>query len=366
MITPITLLRQFTLVTGRARWSGLSGLASLAALVMLAAGCGTVTTPPAGGGSGHGQTPASPASAASGSAGSGSAAPGTVSGSPVPTTTGGPFIPGQPACAGWPANAPHGSLPASFVPVAVIRCVNSYQTIPGKGQWEVATLERADENLAPLITALRHPSGGKRPGMMCPEIAMVPPQFVLVGGGGKMLVPQLPLSGCGLVQPQVLAALSALSWQPVSVRLVSQIQTPQEMASGCTPQYRDPFTASEALRPSSGRGALGPQPASLRICVYTSGGAASGAQFLRAATVTGPKELELLAGLVGAGRSGLCTLPHGKFAVLGGPNGPMMYVELGGCDRVVRYESGAGGLMGLSVGQATPAAVATIESLTHS
>ena len=366
MITPITLLRRFTLATGRACWRGSFGLAGLAALVMLAAGCGTVTTPPAGGGTGHGQTPAGSASAGSASAGSASAAPGTVSGSPVPTTTGGPFIPGQPACAGWPANAPHGSLPASFVPVAVIRCVNSYQTIPGKGQWEVATLERASQDLAPLTAALRHPSGGKRPGMLCPEIAMVPPQFVLIGGDGKTLVPRLPLGGCGLVQPQVLEALNALSWQRVSVRLVSQVQTPQEVASGCTPQYRDPFTASESLRPSSGRGAFGPLPASLRICVYTSGGTTSAVQFVRSATVTGARESELIAGLSGAGRSSLCTLPHGKFAVLGGANGPVIYVELGGCDRVVRYESGAGGLMGLSAGQATPGAVATIEALTHS
>ena len=37
------------------------------------------------------------------------------------------------------------TLPPSFVPVAVIRCVTNYQIIPGKGQWEVATLERADK-----------------------------------------------------------------------------------------------------------------------------------------------------------------------------------------------------------------------------
>ncbi len=201
--------------------------------------------------------------------------------------------------------------------------------------------------------------------MLCPEIAMVPPQFVLVGGGGKMLVPQLPLSGCGLVQPQVLAALNALSWQRVSVRLVSQIQTQQEVASGCTPQYRDPFLAYGSLRPSPGGAVLGTQPARLRICVYASGGATGTAQFVRAATVTGATASQLLAGLSGAGRPTLCSLPHAKFAVIGGAGAPLIYVELGGCDRVLRFESGTGGLMGLSTGQATPAAVATIESLTH-
>ena len=45
----------------------------------------------------------------------------------------------------------------------------------------------------------------------------------------------------------------------------------------------------------------------------------------------------------------------------------VIYVELGGCDRVFRYESGAGGLMGLAAGQATPGSGGwSIEKLTHS
>ena len=364
MITPSTLLRLFTPGTPGTRWRDgrrIAWLAAapLAALVTLAAGCGTVRTPP-GGGSGHGQTATgSPASSPT------AVSPTSAGGSPVPTTTGGPVTPGQPACAGWPSNAARGALPASFVPVAVIRCVTSDQMIPGNGQWEVATLERADKNLAPLIAALRRPAPERNPGALCPYIAMVPPQFVMVGGDGRMIIPRLPLSGCGQVQPQVLAALSGLAWRPLSVRLVSQIQTQQEVASGCTPQYRDPFLSYGSLRPSPGGTGLGTRPASLRICVYTSGGTTGTTQFVRAATVTGSAESNLLAGLSGAGRTSLCSLPHDKFAVLGGAGAPAIYVELGGCDRVFRYESGAGGLMGLSTGQATPGAVAAFESLTR-
>ena len=215
MITSSTLLRLFTPGT---RWRGgrriaLLAAVPLAALVTLAAGCGTVSTAPPGGGSGHGQT----------ATGSPASSPAAVSGSPVPTTTGGPVTPGQPACAGWPSNAARGALPASFVPVAVIRCVTSDQMISGKGQWEVATLERADKNLAPLTAVLRHPAQQRKPGTLCPYIEMIPPQFVMVAGDGRMIIPRLPLGGCGMVQPQVLAALSALSWRPVTVRLVSQI-----------------------------------------------------------------------------------------------------------------------------------------------
>jgi hypothetical protein len=348
MTTPITLFTRRT----RASRAALLASVPLAAVAMLVAGCGAATTSASGRGSGNHPTATS--------------SPTAVSSSPVPTTTGGPVTPGEPACAGWPANVARGPLPALFVPVAAIRCVSSYQMIPGKGQWLTATLERADKNLAPLAAALRRPSERTTPDVICPDIVMLPPQFVLISSDGKMIMPRLPLGGCGLVQPQVLAALSALPWQKVSVRLVSQVQTQQEVASGCTPGYRDPFVTYGSLRPSPGGAVFVPRPSSLRICVYSSGGTTSAAQFVRAATVTGSTESELLAGLSGAGRTSLCTLPQSTFAVIEGPGTPLIYVELGGCHRVLRYESGTGGLMGLSIGQATPGAVATIKSLTGS
>lgn len=349
MFAPIALLTR-----RRAGRAALRAAVPLVAAATLVAGCGTVSTPRSGG-----SATTSPSAAASGTPGP------TAAPTPVPTTTGGPVTPGQPACTGWPANVTRGPLPASFVPVAAIRCVTGYQTIPGKGRWLTATLERADKNLAPLAAALRRPSGRTVPGVICPDIVMLPPQFVLFSGGGEMIMPRLPLTGCGLVAQQVLAALSALPWRPVSVRLVSQVQTPQEVATGCAPQFRDPFALYGSLRPSPGGPVFGTAPAALRICVYNSGGATSMPQFVRAATVTGATETALLAGLSGAGRATLCTLPRLMFAVVWGQGSPTIYVELGGCYRVLRYESEGGGLMGLSVGQATPGAVETIESLLH-
>lgn len=346
MITPITLLTR------------LLAAVPLVAAVTLAAGCATATTPSSGGG-----TAASSAPAASGAP----APPSRPSHapSPVPTTTGGPVVPGQPACAGWPQKVARGPLPASFVPVAAIRCVTGYQTIPGKGEWLTATLERADKNLGPLATALRRPSGRATPTMICPNIAMVPPQLVLINGAGKMIMPRLPLNGCGLVQQQVLAAISALRWRAVSVRLVSQVRTQPQVASGCAPEYRDPFLVYGSLRPSPGGTVFGTPPATLRICVYGSAGAASAPRFLRATTVTGAVESHLIKGLSGAGRAAACSLTSAEFAVVSGPGIPAVDVELGGCLRVLRYETKAGGLTEMSMGQATPGAVATIESVTH-
>jgi len=191
-------------------------VAAVAALAAMAAGCATASTstPAAtGGASGTGAASASPPASASASA------------TPVPTTTTGPpIVAGQPECAGWPVNATRSkTLPASFVPVAVIRCVTSFQIIPGKGQWETATLERADQGLAPLLTALQRPNETRPPGTFCPDLVELPPQFVLVGKDGQAIWPVLPRTGCGLVQGEVLGALAALPWQKVSVRLVVKV-----------------------------------------------------------------------------------------------------------------------------------------------
>ena len=141
----------------------------------------------------------------------------------MPTVSGGQVVPGQPACVGWPTGATSVSLPVSFVPVSVERCVNGVQTIPGKGLWTTATLQRSDSGLAGLINALRQPSVAHQPGTVCPALAVIPPQVVLIGANGQKLIPRLPATGCGLIQSQVLAALDALRWQPVSVRLIAKI-----------------------------------------------------------------------------------------------------------------------------------------------
>jgi len=180
----------------------------------LAAGCrsahsgGAVGAPTA-----HATAPAASSSSASASAAA----------TPVPTVSGGRVVAGEPACAGWPTGATSVSLPVSFVPVSVERCVNGVEAIPGKGLWTTATLQRSDSSLAALVSALRQPTVAHRPGTVCPALAVIPPQVVLIGANGQKLIPRLPATGCGLIQSQVLAALDTIRWQPVSIRLIAQV-----------------------------------------------------------------------------------------------------------------------------------------------
>jgi hypothetical protein len=214
----------------RARAVTVALLAAGALAAGALAGCGTVQ---AGSPSGAAAPTASSTASAASSASSGSAASGgpaaptapaaSASAAPVQTVSGGPVTPGEPACAGWPSGPQTGAVPASFVPVAVERCVNGAQTIPGKGLWLTATLQRADSGLAALVSALHQPPGTRRPGIACPQIAVIAQAIVLISATGQELIPRLPVSGCGLVQSKVLAALKTLPWRVVSVRLISPI-----------------------------------------------------------------------------------------------------------------------------------------------
>ena len=191
-------------------------------IAALAAGCGTASTSgaPAAGATG---SPAGTGSGATGSGGSASGTGASASAAPVPTTTvpGNP-APGSAACANWPASAPYESMPLAFIPVTALRCVTGDKDIPGQGMAFTATLERSDGDLQALATALRQRPGHVAQGTMCPMIAIVPPQVVLIAKDGSMIRPKFPTGGCDMIASQALRALNALSWHAVSVRVFPQ------------------------------------------------------------------------------------------------------------------------------------------------
>ena len=203
--------------------------AVLMSIAALAAGCGTASTsgtpsaPSAGaGGTGNSGGTGSAATGSGGSASSGAAASGGATPVPTTTATGSP-APGSAACANWPAGAPYGSMPATFIPVAALRCVTGDKEIPGKGLYLTATLERSDGDLRALAAALRQRPGHVASGTMCPMIAMVPPQVVLIAKDGSMVRPKFPVNGCGTIGSSALRALNALPWHAVSVRVFSPV-----------------------------------------------------------------------------------------------------------------------------------------------
>jgi hypothetical protein len=87
-------------------------------------------------------------------------------------------------------------------------------------------MEKADQNLGPLAEALRATSGSPRPGKMCPQFVIIPPQIVLAAADGTMIRPRLPVTDCGQLQHGVISALDALRWRTVSLHLIEKAPTP--------------------------------------------------------------------------------------------------------------------------------------------
>jgi hypothetical protein len=220
MSTPIPPISAGLRRVWQARWLTLTLLAAGA----LAAGCGTASVHQGGPNEPAAGAASSASSSASGSAAAaGSATPTAPGATPVPTVTGGPVSAGGTECSGWPADAAHGKLTSSFTPVSVERCVTSYQEIAGKGEWQTATLERSTDRLATLSQVLMAPSATRPPDVMCPEFVVLPPQIVLFNAAGQELVPKFPTGACGAINSLVLSTLASMTWQPVSVRLVTQV-----------------------------------------------------------------------------------------------------------------------------------------------
>lgn len=191
-----------------------------AALVTLAAaGCATGNAPP-GAARASASRPASAAPAPSSPVSVPPRAPVRPRQGPVPV------VPEKTECKGWPV-APLRVLRLSFVPTAVLRCVTGDTTVPGRGKWLTATLERADQNLMPLTEALRAVSGHMRPGQICPDFVIRTPEIVLIGADGATIRPVFPVTACGQIQQPVLTALNALPWHTVSQRLIEKVPANQ-------------------------------------------------------------------------------------------------------------------------------------------
>ncbi|HEY1706384.1 MAG TPA: hypothetical protein VGG75_42470 [Trebonia sp.] len=197
-------------------------------ITMGAAACGTASVPASAVHSGASPAPTTSATAPAPSR--------PVSPPPVVIPGGpGPVVPATTDCSGWPANAPTGTLTASFTPASVLRCVTGSTNVPGEGERQTATLERATSGLGPLADALRQPSGTRQPQEICPDYVVLTPQIVLVAGNGSALRPRFPVDSCGKIQPQVLTALAGLKWQTVSQHLISQVPASAKTLRGHPP-----------------------------------------------------------------------------------------------------------------------------------
>jgi len=101
-------------------------------------------------------------------------------------------------------------VPATLQASWVLRC-----TISTKGGSRLLIAERSVGDTAPLLRALKRPSGLQIK-TVCPMLRMLIPYFALVEPDGTVFVPKVPLSNCGMPQNPVTVALNALRFTTLS------------------------------------------------------------------------------------------------------------------------------------------------------
>ena len=101
-------------------------------------------------------------------------------------------------------------VPATLQASWVLRC-----TISTKGGSRMLVAERSVGDTAPLLRALKRPSGLQIK-TVCPMLRMLIPYFALVEPDGTLFVPKVPLTNCGMPQNPVMTALNALRYTTLS------------------------------------------------------------------------------------------------------------------------------------------------------
>ncbi len=275
---------------------------------------------------------------------------------------------GQPFRSGLQARR----LPRTFKVAAVYECESEPQTIPGRGQWQVLVERRATTALGRFDAALRRPEAPPAgPDVACAAVAVTLPRLILVNSAGGLLEPAIPTDECGQPQAQTQQSLNHLPWRTVSHRLLTQIETQPELATGCGPAYKDLFALyASQLQPAKSGPVFPVRRSRLTVCIFRDGHGSNSqvGNFVRGGTIAGATQRAVIDGISKGRSTPGCARPSATFAVLWYvSNGPTATVELGGCDRVLRtqltiHKSRRVAVQHEEIGQASPTAVRVIES----
>jgi hypothetical protein len=111
---------------------------------------------------------------------------------------------------------------------------------------------------------------------------------------------------------------------------------------------------AQGQRPSPGGPVFSTRPLSLRVCVYRDRSGPLDTFLVGGGLVSRAAETALLRGITTGRTSAACPRSHARFAALLTPGlgSAVVYVEIGGCHRVLRPDN--------RIGQASPAALAII------
>lgn len=259
-----------------------------------------------------------------------------------------------------------GLVPASFSPVAVLRCDPYASQEQADGVWAGALLERLEGDLAPVLAALASPSDPRSLGA-CPAIGYLSPELWLEGADGRFVRVAVPTGGCGAPKDAgVDEALDALIVAASTFTPTALVESTAANEAGCAAQADVLILAGLDAVPDSDSADGVDVPGSTAIaserpgwpdadavtgailCDYALGGAWATSPALRddaARVFVGARELSaadtraVIADAVRAPTAAACTEIATRLVVVqpsvDGTNAATFTVELDGCRRLV-------------------------------
>jgi hypothetical protein len=138
-------------------------------------------------------------------------------------------------------------IPAGFRPVAVVECIRVPAIVPVAGPEPQQVRRVAFAGLGRLVAALRQPSTPRMrllvPACLLPVDGL--PWIVLIGPGGHLLHPRVPIGACGLPIVPVQVSLSSLHWKTLSVTKGRWVGPQQPMNGSPVPNIKPAITAPQ-------------------------------------------------------------------------------------------------------------------------
>jgi hypothetical protein len=233
-----------------------------------------------------------------------------------------------------------GAMPADAVPSAVVDCLPTTGHVPGDGEW-LFRVDRRATDVERLVAALRLPSKPRTDGPCTMDLRG--PLVVLLEVDGHLVPVDPPRDECGKPRREVIDAYQALHWTETGRTPLERLRSEAAVASGCE-TWKD-MLALDAGTPASRPGGPGvvPTRGELRVCRYRS---VYPPDWRPASNVVvdgvpqdgfvpaGGVRDRIVAGLSDAGPAAACDERHTRFAIVFVGTG-QAYVELDGCLRVL-------------------------------
>jgi hypothetical protein len=139
-------------------------------------------------------------------------------------------------------------IPAGFHPVAVVECLRVPAILPVAGLETNEVRRVAFTGLDRLVAALRLPST-PRSRLLVPACIVLPvdavPWVVLIGPGGQLLHPRVPIGACGLPIAPVQTSLNSLHWKTLSVTRLRWVGPRLPVEGSPDPNIRPAITAPQ-------------------------------------------------------------------------------------------------------------------------